>query len=242
VRVTALWRYPVKSMQGEPLQASEVDAHGLVGDRRWALLDVRTGMTLTARRQPELLFASACLDGDGVRVVLPDGTATTDDAVLSDWLGHAVSLVAADELDHHRYETPLDAEHEERDWAQWEGPSATFHDSKRTAVSIASTVTMRDWDVRRFRPNVVVDGDDDALVGTSVSAGTVGLDVVKQVDRCIVVTRPQPGLERDLDVLRTINRERATFLAVGALVTAPGRIAVGDELRAQRTVAPSRTV
>ena len=114
--------------------ASEVDAHGLVGDRRWALLDRRTGMTLTARRQPELLFASACLDGDGVRVVLPDGTATTDDGVLSDWLGHPVSLVAADEVEHHRYETPLDAEHEERAWATWEGPSATFHDSKRTAV------------------------------------------------------------------------------------------------------------
>jgi uncharacterized protein YcbX len=231
VRVTALWRYPVKSMQGEALDASEVDAHGLVGDRRWALLDRRTGMTLTARRQPELLFASACLDGDGVRVVLPDGTATTDDGVLSDWLGHPVSLVAADEVEHHRYETPLDAEHEERAWATWEGPSATFHDSKRTAVSIVSTATMRGWDVRRFRPNVVVEGgDDDALVGTIVAVGTARLDVVKQVDRCVVVTRPQPGLERDLDVLRTINRERATVLAVGALVSRPGRIAVGEAL------------
>ena len=230
MRVVDLWRYPVKSMQGERLDASDVDAHGLVGDRRWALLDLRTGMTLTARRQPELLFASAYLDGDGVRVVLPDGTATTDGGVLSDWLGHPVSLVAAHEVAHHRYETPLDAEHEDRAWETWEGPSATFHDSKRTAVSLLSTTTMRDWDVRRFRPNLVVDGDEDGLVGTSVAVGTARLEVVKQVDRCVVVTRPQPGLGRDLDVLRTINRERATFLAVGALVAHPGRIAVGDEL------------
>jgi uncharacterized protein YcbX len=89
---------------------------------------------------------------------------------------------------------------------------------------------MRDWDVRRFRPNVVVDGDDEALVGTAVIVGTVGLDVVKQIDRCVVVTRPQPGLPRDLEPLRTINRERGTFLGVGALVTHPGRLAVGDEV------------
>jgi uncharacterized protein YcbX len=232
VQVLQLWRYPVKSLQGELLDASDVDAHGLAGDRRWALLDTRTGMTLTARRQPELLHASGRLVGDGVEVVLPDGTATTDDAVLSDWLGHPVSLVAAGEVEHHRYETPLDAEHEEREWATWEGPSATFHDSGRTHVSIVSTAAVRQWDVRRFRPNVVVDGrDEEALVGTTVGAGTVVLDVVKRIDRCVVVTRPQPGgIERDLDVLRTISREQDLCLAVGALVATPGRIAVGDAL------------
>src|SRR4051794_37907454 len=112
MQVAGLWRYPVKSMQGERLDAADVDGHGLVGDRRWALLDLRTGLTLTARRQPELLHATACLDGGGVRVVLPDGTSTTDDDRLSDWLGHPVSLVAAQETEHHRYETPLDPEHE----------------------------------------------------------------------------------------------------------------------------------
>jgi uncharacterized protein YcbX len=54
--------------------------------------------------------------------------------------------------------------------------------------------------------------------------------VTKPIDRCVTTTRPQPGIERDLDVLRTINRERAGNLAVGAMVTRPGVIALGDEV------------
>jgi MOSC domain-containing protein len=47
-----------------------------------------------------------------------------------------------------------------------------------------------------------------------------------------MTTRPQPGgIERDVDVLRTINRERAGFLGAGALVTGAGAFGVGDELR-----------
>jgi hypothetical protein len=45
-----------------------------------------------------------------------------------------------------------------------------------------------------------------------------------------MVTRPQPGLARDLDVLKTINKERAGNLAIGAVVRAPGRVGVGDAL------------
>jgi len=56
------------------------------------------------------------------------------------------------------------------------------------------------------------------------------LEVVKSIDRCVVVTRAQPGLDRDLDVLRTINRERGSFLAVGALVASGRLIDVGDDV------------
>jgi uncharacterized protein YcbX len=233
VHVIGLWRYPVKSMLGEQLDVSDVDAHGLVGDRRWALLDLATGLTLTARRQPELLHATACLEGDGVRIVLSDGSSPASDDDLSDWLGRRVALVEADDDRRGLYETPVDAEHEDGEWIRWRGPAGTFHDSTRTAVSILSVTNLRHWDVRRFRPNVLVEGgDEDALVGSSIDVGTARLDVVKQVDRCVVVTRPQPGLPRDLEPLRTINRDRATYLGVGALVASEGRMAVGDEVRA----------
>jgi hypothetical protein len=57
------------------------------------------------------------------------------------------------------------------------------------------------------------------------------LDVLKQVDRCVMVTRPQPGgIARDNGVLKTIHRERGRTLAIGALVPVPGRVAVSDEL------------
>ncbi len=94
-----------------------------------------------------------------------------------------------------------------------------------------SESSLRYWDRRRFRTNVIVDGSgEDDFVGGRIAIGDVRLDVRKQIDRCVMVTRPQPDLDRDLDVLKTINSERATFLAVGCLVDAPGNIAVGSEV------------
>jgi uncharacterized protein YcbX len=50
MRVVELWRYPVKSMQGEQLDVADVGTAGIVGDRQWALVDSSTGLALTARR------------------------------------------------------------------------------------------------------------------------------------------------------------------------------------------------
>ena len=60
--------------------------------------------------------------------------------------------------------------------------------------------------------------DEDGWVGTHASAiGATTLDVVKQIDRCVITTRPQPGgIDRDLDVLRTVNRDRDGNLGIGA--------------------------
>lgn len=234
MRVVELWRYPVKSLQGEQLDTCEVGEHGLAGDRTWGLVDTSTGYVLTARRVPELLLASARLASDGeIAITLPDGTETTEDAALSEWLGRPVSLRSA--LDHGSgtYENPLLVEdHVESEWAAWEGPSGVFHDSGRTQVSICSIASLREWDRRRFRFNVVVDGSgEDALVGREITLGGTGLSVKKQVGRCVMVIRPQPGgIERDTSVLKTINRERDGNLGIGAVVTRPGHLSIGDEL------------
>ena len=124
-RVTGLFLYPVReSMQGEALAAADIGPAGIVGDdRQWALVDVETGLALTARRQPELLFAAAALEGDGVVVTLPDRLTTSDDAALSAWLGHPVALTRADATDHGTYEIALDFENEvTAEWVQWERP------------------------------------------------------------------------------------------------------------------------
>jgi uncharacterized protein YcbX len=232
-RVTGLWRYPVKSMQGEPLGEAEIGPVGIVGDRQWALFDMNTGLHLTARRQPELLFAAATIAGDDVVITLPDGTETDDDGALSAWLGHDVALRRADASTHGTYEIALDFEAEDTaEWFQWEGPNGSFHDSTRTQVSIIGEDTLRGWDVRRFRPNVTVDGsDEDGWVGQPISIGDVTLDIVKRIDRCVITTRPQPGgIDRDLDVLRTVNKERDGHLGISGMVTATGHVAVGDEI------------
>ena len=93
VRVTELWRYPVKSLQGERLDVVSVGSDGLEGDRRFSIYDLATGFGLTARRVPELLFASArLLDDDGLQITLPDGSLARDDEALSNWLGRRVEL------------------------------------------------------------------------------------------------------------------------------------------------------
>lgn len=77
-------------------------------------------------------------------------------------------------------------------------------------------------------------GGEDELVGARIALGAAILDVRKQLDRCVMVTRPQPGgIDRDLDVLRTIHRELGGCLAIGAVVVQPGLARIGDELLPQ---------
>jgi uncharacterized protein len=233
LQVAELWRYPVKSLQGERLDSAEVTEEGLDGDRRYAIYDVATGFGLTGRRHPELLFASARLVEGGVEITLPDGSISADDSELSAWLGRPVALVSIAAGEARHYENVADFEHEETSaWVPFVGPEGAFHDNAHARVSLVSTGTIGDWDRRRFRPNVLLDGEgEDALVGSAVALGSARIEIGMRIERCVMTTRPQPGgIERDLDVLRTIARERDARLAVGALVTQPGTVRVGDEL------------
>jgi uncharacterized protein YcbX len=239
VRVAELWRYPVKSLQGERLDSVWFDGNGLKGDRRFAIYDVATGFGLTARRFPELLFASARLrDDDAPEIRLPDGSLAIDDAALSQWLGRPVELRSATARVARRYENVIDFEREPTsEWTPFEGAPGAFHDSAGARVSLVSTTTIGPWHQRRFRSNVLLDGEgEDALVGASIALGDAILDVGMRIQRCVMTTRRQPGgIDRDLSVMRTIAGERDSLLAVGALVRQPGVVGVGDTLDLIRT-------
>jgi uncharacterized protein YcbX len=235
VRVLELWRYPVKSLQGERLDAAEIGPGGLAGDRQWALFDVATGFGLTARREPDLLFAAARLRPDGgVEVVLPDGTVTADDTALSAWLGRPVALRSAAEVtERRRYESPEDDLDERSGWHDWEGAAGgAFHDNADGRVSLVSAGSLGQWDRRRFRSNVLLDGAGEGdLVGSPVRLGGAVLDVVEPIPRCVMVTRPQPGgIGRDTSVLKAIHRERNGNLAVAATVRTAGSVRTGDRV------------
>jgi MOSC domain-containing protein len=103
--VTTLRRYPVKSMLGEDLQAGEVSRAGLAGDRRLAVVSLRTGKIASAkypRRWRDMLTLSAeVMDGGeaAALITLPDGKTvrSTDadvDGILSGLLGEPVTLTA----------------------------------------------------------------------------------------------------------------------------------------------------
>lgn len=235
LRVSEIWRYPVKSIGGERVAMATVTELGIVGDRAWGIYHGETDTVLTARRSPELLFASASLNGADVAITLPDGSIVNGedadaDERLSAWLGKQVELRAAGETGG-TYEVPLDFENDEN-WVSWTGPAGAWHDSTKSRVSLLSRGSLGDWDQRRFRSNIILDGSgEDDLVGSSVAIGSdLVLDVKKRIDRCVIVTRPQPGLERDIDVLKTINADYDTCLSVGALITAGGTIAEGDTI------------
>ena len=243
MRVLELWRYPVKSLQGERLVSAEIGPEGLAGDRQWALFDVATGFGLTARRVPDLLFGAARLRPDGgVEVVLPDGTVTTDDATISAWLGRSVTIRHAGGPGRPRYESPDDDLVEAAQgngsgtgsarWHDWQGAPGAFHDNAGARLSLVTTGTLGTWDRRRFRANLVLEGPGEGgLIGSRVRVGDAVLDVGDPIPRCVMVTRPQPGgIARDNEVLKTIHRERGGDLAVAALVQRPGAVRTGDVL------------
>jgi uncharacterized protein YcbX len=233
-RVVELWRYPVKSMLGERVDRALITADGIHGDRQFAVFDRATGLGLTARKVPQLLFASARLRPDGdVEMTLPDGSIATDDGALSRWLDRDVTLRRAEQQAIRQYENTDDFESEATSgWSTFDGADGAYHDSPRARVSLVSAETLRDWDPRRFRANVYLDGGgEDEYVGATAALGDAVLDIGNQIGRCVMVTRPQAdGIARDLDVLRVIRDERGGCLSVGATVLRPGGVELGDAL------------
>src|SRR6266436_4240201 len=110
--VVALWRYPVKSMMGEELNAAEVTEGGLLGDRAYALVDSSDGKVASAknpRKWPTLFDFRAALAGvprtgmtmPPVRITLPDGTVLSSEQpdihqILSTALKRPVALDIAE--------------------------------------------------------------------------------------------------------------------------------------------------
>jgi uncharacterized protein YcbX len=243
--VLELWRYPVKSLQGERVSTATVQVDGLAGDRRWGIRDAATGRVLTGRREPRLLDAAATLNDDGgPALTLPSGThvvglGADTDAALSDWLARPVQLIAATEVGD-RAEFFADATDDTSEAIEWTMPPGRFVDA--LPLLILTTASLRaaasrypagEWSARRFRPNVLVDIEgagwvEDGWCGQTVHVGDVQLVPQQPCVRCTMVTRPQPGLARDLDIYRTLARDHDGTFGVWTAVGAGGTITAGD--------------
>jgi uncharacterized protein YcbX len=247
MRVAQLWRHPVKSLQGEQLTQAVVDGDGIRGDRAWGVRDEATGRILTGRREPRLLLASARLDGEVPEMHLPTGetrrgSGPDTDAALSRWLDAPVTLVAAATQPPASAEYFADATDDASAPIEWTMPPGRFVDNMHvhvlTTASLAAGKTLRpdgDWDARRFRPNVLIEADgaawlEDRWCGHIIRIGEVELDARQPCIRCTMVTRPQPELERDLDIYKTLARHHSGNLGVWATVRVPGTIRAGDNI------------
>lgn len=114
MEISQIWRYPVKSMLGEPVERAEVDESGIVGDRVWACRDLERGGIRGAKKISGLMALGATVVDGGVTIRLPDGRTFTAgsaeaDAAVSGAVGRRVRLEAlhpAGDLDHYRRGAP----------------------------------------------------------------------------------------------------------------------------------------
>ena len=244
--VVAIWRHPVKSMQGERVDEGDLGPAGMPFDRRWGVVDEETGKVLSAKREGRLLQAASRLAADETpEVHLPDGdwTPANDpvlDKALSEWLGRSVRLEGASPEGGASYQMNVDATDDASPIVDLPCPPGTFFDA--LPVHLLTTASLRamqerhaagEWDVRRFRPTLLVEVGgagfpEDEWIGSAVRVGEAELTVVAPTVRCVMTTRAQPGLDRDLDIVKSVNRHHESNLGVYAVVSRPGRVAIGD--------------
>lgn len=183
--IESIWRYPIKSMQGEKVSEAEITDRGVLGDRAYALIDCATGHIASAKYPRKWSKLLHCRAGfveppqlgqplPPLWITLPDGTGICStqpdvDRVLSQVLRRDVMLLAEAPEDPIREadRTPID------DFPQPEiirqervaiaAPIGTFFDY--APLHILTTATLNrlqelyptgDFAVRRFRPNIVV--------------------------------------------------------------------------------------
>jgi uncharacterized protein YcbX len=238
--VQSLWRYPVKSLQGESCVEVELDAGGVRGDRAFGILDLESGTILSAKREGRLLEASASLALGTLSVILPGGETYVQgemlDEQLTRWLGRRVRLIEAANFETPTFEGIEDYERDDSPLVRWQGRRGSFVDSSALHVLTSGIMDQLSrerpdiqWDVRRFRPNVMVDGGPSYWATRRIRVGEAEIEFQKGCTRCVMTTRSQPGgLERQLDVLRHVARSHDNVVGELAAVEFAGTVRVGD--------------
>jgi uncharacterized protein YcbX len=224
--ITAIARFPVKSLVGETLDSATVDSRGLVGDRLFAVRDADGKLgsgksTRRFRRMPGLLDLSARYDDDLVPVVsFPDGRRIRGDRAeihdaLSEHLGREVTL--ARELGTSHFD------------------ESALHLTTSSSVARLNGLHGTAVDARRLRANLAVDThaapsfDEDDWIGRTLRIGTeVVVRVRAPMVRCVMVNLPQVGLPADGRLLETIARLNDARLGLVVDVVTSGALQVGD--------------
>jgi len=262
--VVSLWRYPIKAMMGEELNAAEVTERGLLGDRAYALVDISDGKAATAknpRKWPRLFdFRAAFIEPvrlaaklPPVRITLPDGTTVTSDhgdldQTLSKALEREVVFRAAQggAVNAEEYWPDMDGLDHRDTVTDFTLPEGTFFDV--AMVHLLTTATLDRlgelypqgrFEVRRFRPNIVVQlasGEtgfaENAWVGRTLTIGpAVRLRITGPCGRCVMTTLAQGDLPRDPGILRTAAQHNHANVGVYAAVVEGGAIRRGDLVR-----------
>jgi uncharacterized protein YcbX len=239
--VEALFRYPVKSMAGEPVKTADVSWHGLDGDRRLAFrrFEDRGGFPwLTAGKLPELILYVPHRQEATGRGELPSHVRTPHGQNLPVFSSELAEEVGA------RHGSKVEMTHLNR--GIFDEASVSLITS--TTIAEAGRLAARPADVRRFRPNILIASarsipfeEDDWVEGVLTfgdECDAAAITITNRDERCGMVNFDPDSGKADPEFLRSIVRERANKLGVYGAVIRPGRLAVGQSIffepRAQR--------
>lgn len=223
-RVAALFRYPVKSMAAEHLDEADVSWHGIAGDRRWAFVRPgleRSGFPWLTIRERSNMWHYTPRFADPAR---PDASATLVRTPSGDELDVVDPALAA-EL--------LDGAHVIKQNRGVFDTSPLSLISTQTVAGLEE-LTAAHLEVRRFRPNLLVEADgdvpfpEDAWIGAVLKVGEMRMRVDQRDERCVMVNVDPVSTERDPAILRVIAQRRQACLGVYGSTVLPGRVAVGD--------------
>lgn len=239
-RIAEIWRYPVQSMRGERLDAAEIAANGILGDRAYGLVDPDVGMVVSSaqgRRKWRGIITlaaryAAAPERNGsaapIEILLADGTVLASDRAdidsrLTEALGAPVHL--ADKA----------AEH-----ARSEYGHAPLH--------LLTTASLRQFAEHhpegvfapaRFRPNLIIymgeetGFSEQGWIERRFRLGDgVEIAITEHCKRCVMTTLPQGELPMDPVILHTTSMHNQTRAGVYAAVLTPGRVQVGDPVHA----------
>jgi uncharacterized protein YcbX len=225
--VKSLWRYPVKSMNGEICRDLLFENRGVVGDRLFAVKNEhgKFGSGKTTRRfvQIDGLFRFRAVYDGGVPVVtFPDGRSVRGDdssihSELSRTLDQPVTLAEEQSISH-------------------------FDDAPVHLITTASLNWLRAKlpgsvvDERRFRPNVVIETEGSELVerewvGRTLRIGKrVTLEVTHPTERCVMTNFAQPEIPEDKNIFACVGREAGLKFGVYAKVLMGGDVSCGERV------------
>ena len=238
-RIAEIWRYPVQSMRGEALEAADLAAAGVVGDRRYGVVDPEAGMVVSSaqgrRKWRDIVtLAARYLESPSegraappVEILLPDGSRLRNDQRDID----------------ERLAAALGAPVHLADKSAEEKRSEYSH----SPLHLLTTASLRQFaehhpDGRfapaRFRPNIVIDTGgatgflEQGWIERRFAIGDgVEIAVSEHCKRCVMTTLPQGDLPFDPAILHTATAHNNTRAGVYATVVRPGAIKVADSVR-----------
>jgi len=233
-RISKIFRYPVKSMAGELLEVARLGWHGIDGDRRFAFrrLNDKSGFPwLSASKLPQLLlYKPFGLDSNNAEL-LPTHVRTPDGKEYefrSDELRQEVSSQCGSDVELMNLR------------------SGIFDEACLSVISLGTVHGIAResgrgvdlCDLRRFRPNVVIETDnaepfeEDKWVGRTLIFGERGggaaISVTMRDERCVMVNFDPDTAERDSEVMKTVVRLNENYAGVYGTVVRAGELRVGQ--------------